>query len=331
MKINWRIIFGLAVSAAALALILKNVSLVNLLAAAASANYWWMLPSLLMLLAATWIRGLRWRALLGNRLSASRSFWISNAGNLLNNVLPLRIGEFGRAYLASRNSPVTAMQSLSTILIERLLDVLSVFGMLLLVFPFVPHNGLLVQAGTLSAAAAFLGVAGLFVAAAWRERVIAIADSWLSRLAPRWRGSLLHRADDFLRGVSSAGGRRLIAGILWSAVIWLGYGVATYLFLLAFKPDAPWYVGFFVTCAMALGLSIPSSPSGAGLYEAAAVAALAIFNIPADVSFAYALMLHMVTFVLIAVLGTVGLEREGESFRHLTASAQALWASARGR
>ncbi len=329
MRINWRIVFGLAVSVAALALILKNVSLTELASALTEANYLWLIPAGIVLLISMWPRGLRWRALLDNRISPARSFWIQNAGNLLNNVLPLRLGEFGRAYLASRKSTLTTMQSLSTVLIERLLDVLFVFAMLMIVFPLVPRDSVLVRAGSIAAAAAFVAVAGLFVAAALREKVMKIARAVIGWIPQTVRENLLHRGDDFLSGVSAAGGRRLIAAILWSVVVWLGWAAASYFALLAFEPGAPWYVAVFVTCAMALSLSVPSSPSGAGLYEAAAVAALAVFSIPADTALAYAIVLHLFSFALIAVFGTVGLDREGESFKHLTASAQAMIASAR--
>src|SRR3972149_4250938 len=133
MRVNWRIIFGLAVSVAALALILRNVSLTELASALANANYLWLIPAGIVLLISMWTRGLRWRALLDNRLSPARSFWIQNAGNLLNNVLPRARDKFGRPRRGSRNSTLTTMQSLSTVLIERLLDVLAVFAMLMIV------------------------------------------------------------------------------------------------------------------------------------------------------------------------------------------------------
>ncbi len=331
MRINWRIVFGLVISVAALALVLKNVNLSEVASALATANYWWLIPTTAILLVTTWTRGMRWRALLDDRISPSRSFWIANAGNLLNNVLPFRIGELGRAYMASRNSTVTTMQSLSTVLIERLLDVLAVFGMLVVVFPFVSTEGWLVKAGMSAAAVAFVGVAGLFVAAALRPQVMRMARAMLGWMRPGWREALLHRADDFLQGVSAAGGRPLLSAMLWSALVWAGWGLASWTFLLAFVPGAKLYMGLFVTCAMALSLSIPSAPSGAGLYEAAAVAGLAVFKVAPDVALAYALLLHVLSFVLIGVLGTIGLDREGESFKHITASAQSMLASARGK
>lgn len=327
MKINWRLVVGVVFSAAALALILKDVSISDLAGQLTKANYLWLIPTGAIMLVSMWARARRWRALLDDRISVSRSFHISNAGNLLNNVLPLRLGELGRAYLASRNSTVTTMQGLSTVLIERLLDVLFVFAMLIMVLPLAPSEGFFARAGLVTAAIALVGVVSLFVAAAFRERAVALARSFTGWLKPSLRDGLLSWGDDFLRGVSAAGGKRLAAAIGWSAVVWIGWGMTAYVTLLAFVPGSPWYVGIFVNCALALGLTIPSAPSGAGLYEAAAVASLAVFGVPGDVALAYAIVLHVFGFLVIAVFGTIGLDREGESFKHLTTAAQGLLAT----
>lgn len=331
MRINWRIVFGVAVSAASLILILYTVDLSKMAAELAKANYWWLVPGIAANMFGQWARSVRWRALLDDRISVARSFWVSNIGNLLNNVLPLRLGELGRAYLVSRNSTVTVMHGLSTVLIERLLDVLTVFGMLVMVLPFVPSGGFLVQGGLALAIIAFAGVAGMFIAAALRPQAMRIGRLMLRPLPERLREGLLGQADEFLVGVSAAGGRRLASGILWSLVTWLGWGAASYLMLLSFVPDAKLTMGVFVNCALALGLSIPSAPSGAGLYEAGAIAGLAVFGVPSEVALAYAIVAHVQSFLLVGILGTIGLDREGESFKHIASAAQNVMASVRGK
>lgn len=331
MKINWRLLIGVVVSLLSLGLVLWNVNLAQTASELAKANYWFLIPATLFNLFGTWAKSVRWRALLDDRISIMRSFWISNAGNLLNNILPLRLGELSRAYLVSRNSPVTTMQGLSTIIIERLLDILTVFGMLLLVLQFVPREGTLVRAGTILAAVAFAGVVGLFVAAALRKQAVAMAAFLLKPLPTKLGETLLRQGDEFLLGVSAAGGKRLLSGIFWSVLTWVGWGGSSAVLLLGFVPTATWYQGIFVTCAQALGLSIPSAPSGAGLYEAAAVAGLAVFGIASEVTFAYALVAHVLSFAITGVFGTMGLDREGESFGHLAAAAQSVMASARGK
>ena len=321
MRVNWRLLVGIVISVLALALILKDVSLPGLMQSLAKGNYWWMLPNVAALLLGFWARGVRWHVLLNGRLPTRRAFHILNAGNLLNNVLPLRLGEFAKAYMASRNSSVSVMQALSTVLIERLLDVLTVFAMLLLVLPRVPARSVIVGAAQIAASLAFLAIVGLLAAAALRERTMSVVRAVSTRLAPRLREQLLTRSDDFLRGASAAGGKGLIAAIAWSIVTWIGFGTSCYVSVLAFAPDASWYVGGFVNCAIVLGLTIPSAPAGAGLFEAAAVAALVVFGIAHDTALACALVLHISTFLAAAVVGVIGLEREGESFKHLAAAA----------
>jgi hypothetical protein len=331
VKINWRVLIGIAFSLLSLALILYTVDLSKVGVELAKANYWWVVAGAGANFFGLWAKGVRWRALLDNRVSISRSFWISNVGNLLNNVLPLRIGELSRAYMVSRNSTVTTMQGLSTVLIERLLDVLTVFGMMVLAIPFVPGGGPIVQAGIGLAVIAFTGVVGLFIAAAIRTQALAIARFLFRPLPERLREALLKQGDEFLLGVQAAGGRRLATGILWSLLTWLGWGGAAYLMLIAFIPNASLVMGLFVNGALAIGLSIPSAPSGAGLYEAGAVLGLSVFGISSETALAYAIVAHIQSFVMTGILGTIGLDREGESLGHLSAAAQNVMASARGK
>jgi len=321
MRVNWRLLVGIVISFAALALILKDVSLPGLMQQLAKGHYVWMIPNAAALLLGMWGRAVRWHILLNRRLPVLRAFNILNAGNLLNNVLPLRLGEFAKVYMASRNSPVTIMQSLSTVLIERLLDVLTVFVMLLLVLPHLPKGGVIVAAAQIAASLALLAIVGLLVAAAFRERTMGMVRSAAARLPARMQEQVVRRFDDFLEGASAARGKALIAAIGWSVVTWIGFGLSCYTSTLAFVPDAPWYVGGFVNCAIVLGLTIPSAPAGAGLYEAAAVAALVVFGVSNETALASALVLHLSTFAIAAVLGVIGLDREGESFKHLAAAA----------
>jgi uncharacterized protein (TIRG00374 family) len=324
VRIPWRVVIGVLVSVLALALILKDVSLPSLGQRLAQAHYVWMIPNVAAVLLGMWARAVRWRALLDRRLSTRRSFDIQNAGNLLNNVLPLRLGELGKAYLASRDRGIPIMQAVSAVLIERLLDVLTVFAMLLIVLPHVPSRGVIVHGAELFATAAFLGVVGLFIAAALRERAVALARGLLGWVPARAREATVARGDDFLQGVQAASGGRLAFAIAWSVVMWIGFGASCWFTLLAFLPDSAWWVGGFVNCAIVLGLTIPSAPSGAGLYEAAAVAGLAVFGTPRDTALAFALALHLSTFLVAAVTGVIGLVREGESLDHLAAAARRL-------
>ncbi len=313
---------GILISIAALWLIVKDANIDQFTAAIAHADYGLVLTSTAFILFSMWVRGYRWRALLDNRISISRSFNISNIGNLLNNVLPLRAGEMARAYLVSRSGEITLMQCFSTVIVERLLDVLIVLGLLMVVLPFVAAAEIFVRAGAITAAVAFLAITTLLIVAYWRDQVVTLARRLLGWLTPALREPLIRQGDQFLLGIRSIRPRRLASAILSSLVIWGGWAAGCWVMLLAFVPGSAWYAGVLVTCAVALGLSIPSAPSGAGLFEAAVVAALALFNIPVDVALAYAVLLHLSCVALAAILGAYGLTVEGQSFSGITHAAQ---------
>lgn len=327
MKINWRLIVGILISLVAFWLIVKDVDPAQMVTAFAKANYMWFIPGAFFLIVSMGLRAQRWRVLLDYRLSLLGSFHFANIGNLLNNVLPMRLGELARAYLVSRRSPVSVMQCFSTIIVERLLDVLTVFGFLMVVLPLSPTDEVFAKAGAFTAGIAFVGVLGMFVAAAWRETVIGVAQKVLAWLPASLREKILHQADDFLRGIQSIGVRKLLISVAWSVVTWIGWAGSTWMTLLAFVPNAAWSMAVFVTCALALGLTIPSAPSGAGLYEAAGVAALALFKIPNDVALAFSIALHVYSFIVISFFGIYGLDREGQSFKGITDAAQGVSAA----
>jgi uncharacterized membrane protein YbhN (UPF0104 family) len=54
--------------------------------------------------------------------SFSAVFWTVGEGYFLNNFLPFRLGEIGRAFLLSRKSDMRFMEILPTIVIERVVD-----------------------------------------------------------------------------------------------------------------------------------------------------------------------------------------------------------------
>src|SRR5512141_739009 len=83
------------------------------------------------------VRAIVWRTLLRNRASYSDVFWTIGEGYLLNNFLPFRLGEIGRAFLLSRKSGLQFMEILPTIVIERAMDLGYSAIILLAALPYV--------------------------------------------------------------------------------------------------------------------------------------------------------------------------------------------------
>ena len=330
MRRNWRLVVGVLISLVAFGLIVRGVDVAGMATILAEAHYGWLVPNVACTILGMGVRAYRWRALLDDRVSARRAFHVWNAGDFLNNVLPMRVGEVARAYLLSRTGEVGVMQTLSTIAVERLLDLLTVCGFLLVVLPFVPTDNVFVRVVAVMAAVALGGGLVLFVAAAWREPLVALARRVSGWVPPRVRDPLVGHADEFLRGIQAIGAARLLVSAALSIVDWACWIGAGWTLLFAFEPSATWYMGVFVTCGVALGLTIPSTPSGAGLYEAAAVVALTAFGMPGNVALAYGLVVHLSSFVVVVLAGLWALHAEGQTLSAVAASAQHVPSEADG-
>ena len=105
---RWQsLLLGLIISVAALYVALRGAQLNRVAEALGTARYGFALLTIVIVGVSTYVRGLRWSAVLRGRLSPTRGFWLFNTGFLFNNVLPFRLGELVRAYLAYLGVPHT--------------------------------------------------------------------------------------------------------------------------------------------------------------------------------------------------------------------------------
>src|SRR5215204_4117699 len=111
------------------------------------------------------IRTIVWRTLLRNRASYSEVFWTIGEGYLLNNFLPFRLGEIGRAFLLSRKSDMQFMEILPTIVIERAVDLGFSAAIFLTALPFVVGSEGSGSIGIIVGVVVVLGLVLLYVLA----------------------------------------------------------------------------------------------------------------------------------------------------------------------
>ncbi|HCU79929.1 MAG: hypothetical protein CL789_04095 [Chloroflexi bacterium] len=329
MKRRWQILLGVLFSLGAIIFLFRGIEIEKLTAEMSKFNYWSIIPFAILETLSLWARGMRWRVLLEEKVSGTRLFWITNISYYLSNILPLRIGELGRVYLVTRNSDVTGMQALSTAVLERMLDVVTVFIMLFLVLPFVPEHGLVTSAAYLIVGAVMVVIMGLFAVARNRKRAAMIVGIGSSRLGNKFGGWINEAFEKFFESIDLVRGRRVVMASVWSIVIWIFSVVSTYYLLLSFSPAQKLYGGVFVTALLALGIALPSVPASVGIWEASAVAALAVLGVNKETALAFAIMLHLIVFIKMAILGIIGLYLEGENLNDLVVQAKKLIKSMR--
>jgi uncharacterized membrane protein YbhN (UPF0104 family) len=110
---------------------------------------------------------------------------------------------------------------------------------------------------------------------------------------------------------------QFLLSLFWIALSWAMWVVLYDCLVWQILPTAPLWNGAFVGSLLALGVAIPSAPAAVGVYEASMTAALVIVGSTESVALAYAILLHVIQFVICAILGIWGLVRDGQSFSSL--------------
>ncbi len=132
-----RILAGIGVSALFVYLVLRNVSPGEILVHLGRTHWGWLGLSAALNLTMLWARGFRWQLLF---YPAQPSGWqlvsATTIGFAANNILPLRIGELVRSYLAARSVEISFWTALATLAVERVLDMLSILLILGAVVPW---------------------------------------------------------------------------------------------------------------------------------------------------------------------------------------------------
>ena len=108
-----KVILGIAVSGLFIYLTFRQVDVDKMVAAFQSAQYYWLLPAFLMMGVSHVLRALRWQYLLNHikNINVHSLFSALMVGYAANNVFPLRLGEFLRAYAIGKSENVSKSAS----------------------------------------------------------------------------------------------------------------------------------------------------------------------------------------------------------------------------
>ena len=315
-------LIGLIASVIAIIFITTQLNIDNFQSAWTDANYIYLLPTVMFLLLGLVARAIRWRILLSDALPLSRAFSILNVAYLINGFIPFRVGELARAYLASRSDPpVHIMKSMSTIIVERLLDLLAVVLMMAVALTAGPVPNWLRVAGFSSGAMALVGFLMLVFLSRQRDLTHRLLNWFSERFAFLDRLQVKSLLDHFLDGLLPLAQTRTLApALFWNAVSWGLSVLAGYVLMFAFFDEASWAVTCLYIAAAAFSIAVPAVPGNIGTYEAAIFGALSAFGYgePESTAIAFALAVHAINVGVHALTGIVGFVQEGITLDQLS-------------
>jgi uncharacterized protein (TIRG00374 family) len=305
----------IAISLIFLVLALQGINLKALGAALRQANYLWLLPAIAITLAILAVKGVRWQLLFRpeHRLPFAPVFAALSAGYLASNVLPARLGEVVRVVLLVSEEPVGVARTVSTIVVERLLDVLSVIIILVLLLPFVTLPPAMTWTARSLGAVALAGYAVLLLLSFWKERVLGLTRSVLRRIRFLDRPAVYQALGHLIDGFATLRGRLGLALVALSLLSWFGSVAVGWCVAQAFDMTAPFTAIAFALVVVALGMVVPSSPGYIGVFHYLVTVALAPFGVPKDLALSFAFVWHGLNYVVLSVVGLVALAIHGTS------------------
>jgi len=270
-------------------------------------------------------RALRWQYLLhplGNP-PFSAVFKTTVIGFAVSTLLPARAGEVVRPYLLARRAGFSATSAFATIILERVLDLVTVlllFGFYLAFFTPAVAAGhaatfaALKSGGLLAGVASVAGLVFMMVAAGHPEKLASLALRVERVLPAKVANAMAHLVRTFLEGLAVVRqpGRLAIAGVL-SLPLWLSIALGIYLTSRAFRIDMPYPGAFLMMAVLVVGVAVPTPGAVGGFHKAYQIGVVAFFGVANDKAVGAALVLHAISFVPATIGGAIFLAQEGLS------------------
>lgn len=308
-----RLVAGILLSAALIALLLRNVVWADLAHNIASFPWWAVLTSGGIVLLSVPLRTIQWYLLLGEwpQLTWRKVFSASCLGHVGNIVLPMRGGELVKTGMLARSASMPLERVLASIVLCRFQDLFPIGGIFLFFLLNANLPAMEVQLG-LEPGALGRQLDNYGAKAPWIAGVvfvlavlaIAVAVRW--HLSQPWRVSsknsriykwAIERANSVVGGLRAAGNPvRFLGAILATLGCWVLFTLASVPLLLSL--GIPWldalHGALIITGATTFFQLLPSAPTAAGTFHLGCTLALASAapQLDAAQALAFAIVLH---------------------------------------
>jgi uncharacterized protein (TIRG00374 family) len=263
-----------------------------------TARFEWIVAAVVLLMAGYALRSYRWFLMLrsvGADATYGAAYRIFLASVAMNNVLPFRAGDVARAVSYRNELGATTSQILGTMVVERILDFLSLLFVFFIALLGVPEGRVPTR---------YLDLARTFLGAMVVALVVLLLFARPVRKRLEGKGKVTDAFARFLASVEAVAPlRSLVPLILISLPAWLlesGLFVAT---AHALRLDVPIGGPMLAMATGTLATLIPSTPGYVGTFDAATAEGLKAYGIADTPATVFALTSHVVLWVPLTAVG----------------------------
>ncbi|HEU4722614.1 MAG TPA: lysylphosphatidylglycerol synthase transmembrane domain-containing protein [Gemmatimonadaceae bacterium] len=331
MKIGWRGVLGILLSAGFLYFAFRGIELDEVMTHMRTTNVWLMVLAAALATGTFPLRAIRWRPILDPVVPdiPYGKLWRATAiGMMINNVVPARVGEIARAFALTRSTPALPFPAaLASLVVDRLLDAVVLFGLMFaaMLAPAFPQGAEISGRPVSSYAIYGLGftvvvIAALYAFILFPARVLAIWDALSRRMSPKIAAKGRDALISLSRGLSVLRAPRRFAVVLWWTLAhWLLNAFAFWVGFRAAGMDLPFSAALFLQGIIAVGVAVPQAPGFFGVFEHfARIGLVGIYGVPADAAVSWAIAYHLMSYVPITLIGAWYFLRAGISMGEIS-------------
>lgn len=303
-----KFIIGLIISALGLWYAFHDLDLEELLFYISQVDLVYIMISMIIMIASVALRAYRWKLILSplQQFSFNPLFGSTMIGYFGNGVLPFRLGEVLRGYALSRTNKISTSSAFGTIVLERLIDLMSL-AVFMIFFAF--FSPLMEWSGNVLIGLVILTLGGLLFII-WLGK----SHSQFHEKVVHWKifrsktgQQILKSLQNVLAGLTSIRQTKHTFQLIFlSILLWIMYYYSVDMVVRATGIEIDWVAIGIVLIATTLAITVPSAPGYVGTYHAAAVYVLVnMFQAGLTESQAFAVLIHAIGFVPLVLIGFV--------------------------
>ena len=308
---NWRTFIQIGIGSllgiVAIYFAFRGVSVSQLWMTLRQANPWLTLIAFIVALINVAVFTIRWWVMLlldwriGEYFSMLAGVYL---GQMLNILLPARLGELARIYFVGERVRVSKSKLLGTVVIEKVADMVSFGVSALLLILMISLPKWVFEPGQVLMGMAAASLLGIIVIMIWGQKLLHWLHPGMEKFLGRWGQRLAAMVEQALSGLDSLRSWRRQAAI-WacSFLVVILSTLTNYFLMLALDIQAPFSAALFVLVVLQVGSAPPSAPGKLGVYHYLAMLALSVFAVEKDVSLAYGVLLYIVALLSKVVIG----------------------------
>ena len=274
----------------------KQVNLEDIKRAISNSNFYYILIALLTTYITFILRSIRWKILLDSPSNLKLNKYISTThiGYFLNNILPFRAGDLGRAKLLSNHSnKIRFSFLLGSLVAEKIIDLwmIGFFSIYLIFFGFNDVLGLKFS----------IGILLLYIIT---SLIIFGNNSVVNNIQNKFSIT-----KNFVDGYLLVSKNKLKLGIV-SLLLWSSFVVYMVALLKSINIHLSFeqYIG--ITIITGIVTSLPIAPAAIGTYHLAVIYFLSLYGIGIEQSQTAAILLHSIFLLYTIILGYIYLSFE---------------------